>query len=565
MSGVHYPDDTGRELHAVYHLLSITHNRRVRLEVTAPDADPHIPSLVGVYPTNDWHERETYDLFGIVFDGHPALTRIQMPDDWKGHPQRKDYPLGGIPVEYQRRRDPAARTSGGRTMTHDDRTQQAVRDRRRDRPRASVFTVTGGDWDDDRRRPSDDSMHDERIVVNMGPQHPSTHGVLRLILELEGETVTECRPAIGYLHTGIEKNMEYRTWTQGVTFVHPDGLPGAAVQRGRVLPRRWSGCSASRTTIPERATGHPGADDGAQPDLLAPGLASPPIGLELGAISTMLLRLPRARDTCLDLFELITGLRMNHAYIRPGGVAQDLPPGALEKIRELPATRCRRSSMHDVRTLLDASPIWHRPARRASRYLDLTGCMALGVTGPVLRSTGLRLGPAQDPAVLRLRDLRVRRADWRHLRRLRPVPGPDGRDARVAEDHRAVRSTGCSARRPRPVMIGRQEDRLAGPARRSAPTAWATRPSTSRRSWASRWRRSSTTSSWSPRASGCRPGRSTSAIESPRGELGAHVVSDGGTRPYRVHFRDPSFTNLQAIAGDVPRAAWSPTSSPAVA
>jgi NADH-quinone oxidoreductase subunit C len=101
VSGVHYPADEGRELHAVYHLQSMTHNRRIRLEVSVPDADPHIPSVVATYPTADWHERETYDMFGIVFDGHPALTRILMPDDWPGHPQRKDYPLGGIPVEYK--------------------------------------------------------------------------------------------------------------------------------------------------------------------------------------------------------------------------------------------------------------------------------------------------------------------------------------------------------------------------------------------------------------------------------------------------------------------------------
>ncbi|MGJ6125611.1 NADH-quinone oxidoreductase subunit C [Mycolicibacterium sp. Y3] len=100
VSGVHYPDEQDRELHAVYPLMSITHNRRIRLEVAAPDADPHVPSLFSVYPTTDWHERETYDFFGIIFDGHPALTRIEMPDDWIGHPQRKDYPLGGIPVEY---------------------------------------------------------------------------------------------------------------------------------------------------------------------------------------------------------------------------------------------------------------------------------------------------------------------------------------------------------------------------------------------------------------------------------------------------------------------------------
>jgi NADH-quinone oxidoreductase subunit C len=101
VSGVHYPHEEGRELHAVYPLVSVTHNRRVRVEVTCPDADPHIPSVTSVYPGNNWHERETFDFFGIVFDGHPGLTRIEMPDDWPGHPQRKDYPLGGIPVEYK--------------------------------------------------------------------------------------------------------------------------------------------------------------------------------------------------------------------------------------------------------------------------------------------------------------------------------------------------------------------------------------------------------------------------------------------------------------------------------
>jgi NADH-quinone oxidoreductase subunit C len=101
VNGVHYPHETGRELHGVYPLRSITHSRSIRLEVAAPDDDPHIPSLFKIYPTNDWHERETYDFFGIIFDGHPSLTRIEMPDDWQGHPQRKDYPLGGVPVEYK--------------------------------------------------------------------------------------------------------------------------------------------------------------------------------------------------------------------------------------------------------------------------------------------------------------------------------------------------------------------------------------------------------------------------------------------------------------------------------
>lgn len=100
VSGVHYPADKDAELHTVYHLLSMTHNRRLRLEVVCSEKDPHIPSVVSVYPMTNYHERETWDMFGVIFDGHPGLTRILMPDDWQGHPQRKDYRLGGIPVEF---------------------------------------------------------------------------------------------------------------------------------------------------------------------------------------------------------------------------------------------------------------------------------------------------------------------------------------------------------------------------------------------------------------------------------------------------------------------------------
>lgn len=102
VSGVHYPQLTGRELHACIELMSLTHGgRQLRLQVACPVSDPHVPSIISVYPGNDWHERETWDLMGIVFDGHPHLTRTAMPDDWVGHPQRKDYPLGGIPVEFK--------------------------------------------------------------------------------------------------------------------------------------------------------------------------------------------------------------------------------------------------------------------------------------------------------------------------------------------------------------------------------------------------------------------------------------------------------------------------------
>jgi NADH-quinone oxidoreductase subunit C len=107
VSGVHFLHETGRELHVLVPLMSVTHNRRIQLETTCPDSDPHLPSLYSVYPAVDWHERETWDMFGIIFDGHPSLTRILMPDDWPGHPQRKDYPLGGIPVEFKGAQIPA--------------------------------------------------------------------------------------------------------------------------------------------------------------------------------------------------------------------------------------------------------------------------------------------------------------------------------------------------------------------------------------------------------------------------------------------------------------------------
>ncbi len=100
-TGVHYPGDTGRELHVVYQLLSITKNQRLNLEISVPTAVPHLPSLTGVWAATNWHEREAFDMFGIIFDDHPGLTRILMPDDWPGHPQLKDYPLGGVPVEYK--------------------------------------------------------------------------------------------------------------------------------------------------------------------------------------------------------------------------------------------------------------------------------------------------------------------------------------------------------------------------------------------------------------------------------------------------------------------------------
>ena len=450
---MHYPDDQGRELHAVYHLTSMTFNRRIRVEVSIPDADPHIPSIVAIYPTNDWHERETFDMFGIIFDGHPALTRILMPDDWPGHPQRKDYPLGGIPVEYKGGIHPAARRAEVLQLMS---TTEDIYAGSTETTEGKVFTVSGQDWDQIVSGLAEEA--EERVVVNMGPQHPSTHGVLRLILELEGETVTEARCGIGYLHTGIEKNMEYRSWVQGVTFctrmdyLSPfyneatyvlgverlldieDQIPEKA-QVMRVLLMELNRISSHLVCI---ATG----------------------GMEIGALTVMTIGF-RERELVLDLFELITGLRMNHAFFRPGGVAQDLPVGALDEIRGFVALMKKR--LPEYAALCNANPIF-KARLEGVGHLDLEGCLALGLTGPAAPRHRLPVGPAQELAVLRLRGLRLRRPDLGHLRLLRPVPGAARRDARVAEDRRAGRRP-AGAARGRPGHGGRQEDRLAEPAR----------------------------------------------------------------------------------------------------
>src|SRR5690606_6825700 len=185
-------------------------------------------------------------------------------------------------------------------------------------PEGRVFTVTGGDCD--QVTAGRDPIDEETIIVNMGPQHPSTHGVLRLVLELEGETVTQVRPVVGYLHTGIEKNLEFRTWTQGTTFVtRMDYLSPIFNETAYCLAvEKLLGISDQ---IPERAT----VIRVLMMELnrIASHLVwVATTGMELGALSIMTYGF-REREKILDIFEMASGLRMNHAYIRPGGVAQD--------------------------------------------------------------------------------------------------------------------------------------------------------------------------------------------------------------------------------------------------
>lgn len=397
-----------------------------------------------------------------------------------------------------------------------------------------VHTVMGQDWDSVLGAAQGEH---ERVVINMGPQHPSTHGVLRLILELEGETVTEARCGIGYLHTGIEKNLEYRTWTQGVTFVtRMDYLSPFFNETAYCLGvEKLLGITDQ---IPERAqiirvmmmelnrvSSHLVA--------LATG------GMELGALTAMIFGF-RERESVLDLFELVTGLRMNSAYIRPGGVAQDLPPGAEQQIRDTIMALPRR--MKDTADLLVDNSIWLARTSGIGK-LDLAGCMALGITGPVLRATGLPedLRKTQPYSGYENYEFDVKTqtsadAYGRFLIRLTEM----GESLNIVEQ--------CLDRlQPGPVMV--EDKKIAWPAQLSIGSDGQgnsldhIRHIMGESMEALIHHFKLVTEGFQVPA-----GQVYSAVESPRGELGVHIVSDGSTRPYRVHYRDPSFTNLQAVA-----------------
>ncbi len=402
----------------------------------------------------------------------------------------------------------------------------------RETTEGTVFTVTGADWDD----VVGAAVGEERMVVNMGPQHPSTHGVLRLILELDGETVTEARCGVGYLHTGIEKSLEYRTWTQGVTFVtRMDYLAPLFNEAAYVLGvERLLGITDD---IPERASiirvmlmevnrisSHLVA--------IATG------GMELGA-TTVMTNGFRDRERALDVFELITGLRMNHAYFRPGGVAQDLPPGAVESVREF--VRWMRDHVGEYEEFFNENPIF-KGRTEGIGYVDLAGCVALGLTGPILRSTGL-------PHDLRKSEPYCGYENYDFDVVTRDTCDAYGRfRIRVDEIRESLKIIEqCLDRlEPGPVMIG--DKKIAWPSQLAIGSDGMGNSLDHIRHIMGE-SMEALIHHFKLVTEGFRvpAGQVYQAVESPRGELGAHVVSDGGTRPWRVHFREPSFNNLQAV------------------
>ncbi len=364
----------------------------------------------------------------------------------------------------------------------------------------------------------DEVGDDERMIINMGPQHPSTHGVLRLQLELEGEIIRRTKPIIGYLHTGMEKTAEQLTFGQGPTNVtrmdylaplHCELAYSMAVERllGVEIPERAQAIRVLMTEL-NRASSH----------LVA--LATN--GMDIGAVSMMIYGF-RERESILAFFEKTTGLRMNHNYIRPGGVAADLPQGWKDDIGAMLKDLPYRLQQYD--DLLENNPIWVSRTKGVG-VITAEEAIAYGITGPALRAAGV---------------------DW-DLRKAFPYSGiekyefdvPLGENGDVYDRYRVrVEEIHQSLRIVEQVMESmpkgdyRVDDRKVTPPPRA-------RIDQSMEALIHHFKLFT-------EGFKVEPGETYVAVESPRGELGCYLVSDGQARPYRMHTRAPSFSNLQAL------------------
>jgi NADH-quinone oxidoreductase subunit D len=378
-------------------------------------------------------------------------------------------------------------------------------------------------------------IRQETMVINMGPQHPSTHGVLRLLLELDGETVVACTPIVGYLHTGIEKNTEYRTWQQGVAFVtradylspfHNETAYCLAAEKllGIEAPPR---AQVLRVLFMElnRIASH------------LVWLAT--AGLELGAISLMLYGF-REREAILEVFEAATGLRMNHAYVRIGGVVMDLPPNADERIADL--LQMLPGRIREYESLLSRNPIW------LERNVDVGVLpadvgLSFGVTGPILRAAGVDKDVRRDEPYCGYEtyefDVPLREAGDCYARF-------EVRIEEMKQSLRIVEQALDRLREPGPVMVEDPKVRWpaeleVGPDGIGNSTRYVTHIMEESMEALIHHFKMVTEGISVP------AGEVYVPVESPRGELGYYVVSDGGHKPYRVKIRDPSFANLQAV------------------
>ncbi|MEZ4555187.1 MAG: NADH dehydrogenase (quinone) subunit D [Caldilineaceae bacterium] len=488
------PITTGdARFHTVYQLRSYTRKKHLMLVCPLENSDtPTAPSLTPIFAGANWPEREVWDLMGIRFDGHPDMRRILMPEHWPYHPLRKEIPLGGEEVPF--------------TLTWDDPQFETLG--HQILPAESIAPVLPP------------GMSLENMVINMGPHHPSTHGVLRLAVELDGETVVSIDPDLGYLHSGFEKTGENKRYKDFVYYTdRMDYLSGMNNNLGYVLAVE----KLLGVEIPERA----------QVIRVIMGelqrIASHLFWLSThvldvsGTGMSLLMYATRERERILDLFEMACGARLTVSYIRVGGVWKDLPPAFLGKLNDFLETMPHYIDEYDE--MLTDGPLW-RERLEGIGVLTRDEVINMGLTGPMLRGSGV---------------------DW-DLRRDMPYSGYENYDFKVP-----VATEGdCYARYVVRMEEMRQSLRIIRQAVANLPDG--------------PYKTEDRKVSLPPRAEldtsmealihhfklvtegfHVQPGMLYHGLESSKGEIGYFLYSDGSGKPYRLHVRGPSFNNLYAV------------------
>lgn len=496
-------------------LLSVETNARIRLRVQVSEWDANLPSLVPVFPGANAFEREVFDLFGINFVGHPFMHRILLPDNTEGHPLRKDHPLGFETIEFTHTIDAV-----------EARKPKAVPP---PKPTGAIFALDGTATEIPIGRgvtatPLENAQDPttETMLINMGPHHPSTHGVLRVGLQVDGEKIVSALPDVGYLHTGIEKNMEYKTYIKAIPLTdRMDYLSTLFNNLGYCLAVE----RLMEVDVPERAqiirvilcevnriASH----------LVAVGTNA----MDIGAVSIFTYTF-REREAALDIFEMVSGARMMTSYIRVGGVALEVPEGFSDAVRGF--LKLMPPRIQEYENLLNTNPIWLERTRGVGAFTSAEA-MALGLTGPLLRATGV---------------------DW-DLRKKQPYSGYEQYDFDVPVNSRNVADIysifllRIEEMKQSLRIIEQALNRLA---KTKGPHITTNRKVAPPPKEELQWSMESLIHHFKLWTEGFKPpaGFVYQAVESPRGELGFLVSSDGSNRPHRVRVRAPSFANLQIL------------------
>jgi len=472
-----------------YHLMSIERNSDVRIKVALSADDLRLPTARAIWPNADWYEREVWDLFGIVFEGHPRLVRILLPRYWQGHPLRKDYP---------------ARATEFDPFTLDAAQQDLAQE-------ALLFKPE--EWGMRRGTASEDYM-----FLNLGPNHPSAHGAFRIALQLDGEEIVDCVPDIGYHHRGAEKMAERQTWHSYIPYTDRIDYLGGVMNN---LPYVMAVEQLAGISVPDRVNvirilltelfrinSH----------LLFLGTYI----IDCGAM-TPIFFLFTDRQKVYDIIEAITGFRMHPAWFRIGGVAQDLPRGWERKVRELLDWLPRRLREYERAALKNA--ILKARTVGIAQY-DTAAALAWGTTGAGLRATGLAFD----------------------LRKARPYAGYEHFEFEVPTGHRGDAYDRCLVR----VEEIRQSLRIveqclkhmpAGPYQADHPLSVPPPKERTLRDIDTLINHFVNVS-WGPVMPA---GESSMMIEATKGLSGYYLISDASTMSYRTRIRTPSFAHLQQI------------------